>query len=181
VEISERYADGLAEKEVLQAAWLEAHRYRLMAWGGEFPVMSAPAAYIAAEAAEQTGWDHTDIGMAFEVHWSVQFAKMRLMGAQPSSADRVYFPPEAAWQCVALREIFGNPFRPVAFDLAWRTTSATVVARAVYEQRRFADLPILADALEESGCTNQDILGHCRNGQEHVRGCWALDLILAKE
>jgi hypothetical protein len=42
-------------------------------------------------------------------------------------------------------------------------------------------MPILADMLEEAGCTNADILNHCRNGGEHVRGCWVVDLILGRE
>ena len=42
-------------------------------------------------------------------------------------------------------------------------------------------MPILADALEDAGCTNQDILNHCRGGGEHVRGCWVVDLLLGKE
>lgn len=79
-----------------------------------------------------------------------------------------------------IRCVFGNPFHPVGFDPAWRTPSLTAVAQAIYAERRFADMPILADALEEAGCTSADILDHCRNGQEHVRGCWVVDLILGK-
>jgi hypothetical protein len=52
------------------------------------------------------------------------------------------------------------------------------VARAIYDGRRFADLPVLADALEESGCTDEAILRHCRSGGEHARGCWVLDALL---
>jgi hypothetical protein len=55
------------------------------------------------------------------------------------------------------------------------------LAQVIYDERRFADLPILADALEEAGCTNTDILDHCRLPGEHVRGCWVVDLILRKE
>ena len=55
------------------------------------------------------------------------------------------------------------------------------MARTIYEQRSFADLPILADALEDAGCHNEDILGHCRQPGEHVRGCWVVDLVLGKE
>jgi hypothetical protein len=54
------------------------------------------------------------------------------------------------------------------------------VAKTIYDERRFEDMPILADALEEAGCTSELILGHCRSGGEHVRGCWVLDLILSE-
>jgi hypothetical protein len=84
----------------------------------------------------------------------------------------------------AIRDIFGNPFRPVAVDPDWLTWNGGTVpklAQAIYDQRRFQDLPILADALEEAGCTNADILNHCRQPGEHVRGCWVVDLVLGKE
>jgi hypothetical protein len=51
----------------------------------------------------------------------------------------------------------------------------------MYEERDFAGMPILADALEEAGCNNADILAHCREPGVHVRGCWVVDLLLAKE
>jgi hypothetical protein len=54
------------------------------------------------------------------------------------------------------------------------------LAQAIYDDRRFADLPILADAFEEAGCSDQDILAHCRSEGPHVRGCWVVDLILGK-
>ena len=78
------------------------------------------------------------------------------------------------------RDIFPNPFRPVAFDPAWRTSTAVGLARTMYESRDFAAMPILADALEEAGCGSTDILAHCRGDGPHVRGCWVVDLVLGK-
>src|SRR4029077_11962629 len=83
---------------------------------------------------------------------------------------------ESRWQANALRDIFGNPFRPVAFAPAWRTAMSTSLAEGIYTDRAFDRLPILADALEDAGCDNRDILNHCRRGGEHVRGCWGGDL-----
>jgi hypothetical protein len=80
-----------------------------------------------------------------------------------------------------LRDIFGNPFCPAAFDPAWRTSTVLALATGVYDDRAFDRLPILADALEEAGCDNADLLAHCRGDGEHVRGCWAVDLVLGKE
>jgi hypothetical protein len=80
-----------------------------------------------------------------------------------------------------LREIFGNPFRPVTFDPTWRTSTAVAIARGMYESRDFSAMPILADALEDAGCDNADILTHCRDEKQvHVHGCWVVDLVLGK-
>jgi hypothetical protein len=89
---------------------------------------------------------------------------------------------EQVRQSVLLRDIFGNPFRPVAFASAWRTDTAVALARTMYESRDFSAMPILADALQDAGCDNDAILSHCRDAnQPHVRGCWVVDLVLGKE
>jgi len=82
---------------------------------------------------------------------------------------------------VLLHDIFGNPFRPVAFDPVWRTDTASSLAKHMYESRDFSAMPILADALQDAGCENDDILSHCRDEKQvHVRGCWVVDLVLGK-
>ncbi|QJW99616.1 hypothetical protein [Frigoriglobus tundricola] len=89
---------------------------------------------------------------------------------------------ENAAQCVIFREIFGNPFQPVSFDPTWRTSDALLLAQGIYEERAFDGMPILVDALQDAGCDSADILNHLRDvGATHVRGCWALDLVLGKE
>ncbi len=85
-----------------------------------------------------------------------------------------------AEQVPILRCIVGNPFRPVACDPSWRTTTAVGLAEAIYAERAFDRLPILADALEDAGCDNPDVLAHCRDRGPHARGCWVVDLILGK-
>jgi hypothetical protein len=51
----------------------------------------------------------------------------------------------------------------------------------MYEWREFSAMPILADALQDAGCEDDTILGHCRDPQfTHVRGCWVVDLVLGK-
>ena len=80
-----------------------------------------------------------------------------------------------------LRDIFGSPFRPIVADPAWLTPTAVAIATAIYADRAFERMPILADALEEAGCTNEDVLLHCRSDGQHVRGCWVVDLLLGKE
>jgi hypothetical protein len=80
-----------------------------------------------------------------------------------------------------LRDVVGNPFQSPEFDPSWRTDTAILLAKQMYESRDFGAMPILADALQEAGCENEDILGHCRDASAtHVRGCWVVDLVLGK-
>jgi hypothetical protein len=82
-----------------------------------------------------------------------------------------------------LRDIFGNPFRSIRLNpawLAWESRTIPKLAEAVYEERAFDRLPILADALEEAGCDASELLAHLRGLGPHVRGCWAVDLLLGK-
>lgn len=77
-----------------------------------------------------------------------------------------------------VRDVFVNPFRPPGGGGMTISPTAAKVARSIYDERAFDNLPILADALEEGGCTNADVLAHLREPGPHVRGCWALDLLL---
>ncbi|MBP3959984.1 hypothetical protein J8F10_32485 [Gemmata sp. G18] len=79
-----------------------------------------------------------------------------------------------------MRELFGNPFRPVALVPVWLTSTVRALAEGIYQERAFDRMPILADALQDAGCDNEDILTHCRQPGEHVRGCWVVDLVLGK-
>jgi hypothetical protein len=85
--------------------------------------------------------------------------------------------PESRLQANLLRDLVGNPFRPLTLDPAWRTPAVLHLAQAIYDDRAFEQLPILADALEEAGCASREILDHCRGPGLHVRGCWAVDLV----
>lgn len=81
---------------------------------------------------------------------------------------------EFAAQADLLRCIAGNPFHPVAFDPHWRTETVANIAHGIVAGRAFDRLPILADALEEAGCDNADVLSHCRSSGPHAMGCWVL-------
>lgn len=89
------------------------------------------------------------------------------------------FGPLATEYHVALvREVFGNPFRPLDFA-PWRTGTAVALTHTMYESREFGAMPILADALQDAGCDNDDVLTHCRDtSATHVRGCWVVDGVL---
>ena len=83
--------------------------------------------------------------------------------------------------CDWLRCLFANPFRsPVMFAKPWRTATAEALAASIYAARAFDQLPVLADALEDAGCDATDLLAHLRGPGPHIRGCWALDLVLGK-
>jgi hypothetical protein len=85
-----------------------------------------------------------------------------------------------AHQCDQLRDIFGNPFRPITLDPAWLTSTVVSLARQMYDSRDFATMPILADALQDAGCENVDVLQHCRGEGVHCRGCFVVDLVIGR-
>ena len=106
--------------------------------------------------------------------------------------EAVRLTDEQAVQCGLVRDILGNPFRPAPTagraQLTWNEQVVIRLAQSAYDDRILpggildpARLAILADALEEAGCTNADILSHLRGPGPHVRGCWAVDLLLGKE
>jgi hypothetical protein len=124
------------------------------------------------------------------VEWSVIYAAQRI-GTPKNYLNVVPYIGKvlALWrtgqrvtsQTDLLRDIFGNPFQSIAFDPRWRTADALGLARAVYEDRAFDRLPLLADALMDAGCADEQVLSHCRGPGPHARGCWVVDLVLGKE
>jgi hypothetical protein len=97
--------------------------------------------------------------------------KKVLAGAATSSRKRLV---------ILLREIFGNPFRPVRVANSQLPANVALLAQTIYDKRSFNQIIEVAEGLEKAGCTDQDILDHCRQRGDHVRGCWVLDLILGK-
>ncbi|WP_238602803.1 hypothetical protein [Fimbriiglobus ruber] len=83
-------------------------------------------------------------------------------------------------QVALLYCIFGNPFRPVSFDPSWLTSTVTTLAQQMYDSRDFSAMPILADALQDANCCDDQVLSHCRGPGPHVRGCWCVDGCLGK-
>jgi hypothetical protein len=185
VEVVERYADGeatrkqiMAARAACQAAEKSAHRKRAGSVG-----QAAKAVYWTTKPrigeCVQTVCEDT-AGAATT-------AAVQTAGLDPRDWDDAYEKAQTAVgarQADLLRDCFGNPFRPVAVDPGWLAWGGGIVgrlARAAYEERAFDRLPVLADALEEAGCHDADVLGHCRGGGPHARGCWVLDLILSKD
>jgi hypothetical protein len=88
---------------------------------------------------------------------------------------------ERAYQCALLRDVLGPAaYAPAPFDPAWRSATAVPIAWAMYADRDFSAMPVLADALEEAGCADPVVLAHCRRPGVHIRGCWVVDALLGK-
>jgi hypothetical protein len=106
-------------------------------------------------------WATTDWGTFQAVQWT-----SKLIGRKA---------PMEVLACV-----LGIPYRRFAPPESWMTPTAVALARQMYDNRDFTAMPILADALQDAGCGDAEILNHCRGEGVHVRGCWALDLVLGK-
>ncbi|VTS00872.1 Uncharacterized protein (Fragment) OS=uncultured bacterium PE=4 SV=1 [Gemmata massiliana] len=119
----------------------------------------------------------------FDLTWLAYGVHFDWDGPRDLSANRRRFDTTKDDDSIPiLRDIFGNPFKRHNFRGAWRTDTATALARGMYESRDFSAMSILADALQDAGCNNDDILSHCRGADvPHVRGCWVVDLVLGKE
>ncbi len=179
IDVVERYADGGATDGELEEAGAGAEasfrdlRQETTAAGSEWDrepvVLASSAVWTATVTPTELAEDAYSLG-----------EHMIGVAAQASAASDSYS-DESLAQSSLLRDIFGNPFRPVAFDAAWRTSTAVALAAQMYESREFGAMPILADALQDAGCDNPDILNHCRGEGPHVRGCWVVDLVLGKE
>ena len=170
VEVAERFADGNASADDLLEAYDAA--YTAVDDCLEHSVFSedqANAAYLAAAANVDEEREQYDPFPGDVALHSIGYAIDGLLKDCQAK------------QAVLVREIFGNPFRAVSLDLAWLTSDVLALARGIYEERAFDRMPILADALQDAGCTNEDVLNHCRDPHApHVRGGWVVDLLLGK-
>jgi hypothetical protein len=180
VEVAERFADGLASAAELAAAREAAELAALDA-----PFFSAPA-YQAARAAADEAAPAAAHGVLLACHQMA--VRAGAYEGVPGVDEQQAQKEAAAWedraQCAALRDVAGNPFRPAVLDPAWLARAggaALLLARLIYDNDQFADLPFLADALLDAGCTNEALLAHCRAPGAHRRGCWAVDLLLRRE
>jgi hypothetical protein len=136
-----------------------------------------------AQAAEWTASPRGAVQSAHIVSMVTASVALPIQADLSAQARALALNADVTRQCDPLRDIFGNPFRSVTVDpawLEWRDGLVKVMARKMWETGEFSDFPILADALEEAGCANEDILTHSRQSGEHVRGCWLVDLLLGK-
>jgi hypothetical protein len=174
VEVAEAFCDGGTRKAELRAAhrvtW-KALTELQAAWHPDPPTLALAAATYAC--IPQLHWG---AGQPFNgVVECLTSAATTDMAERPAAMKRAH-------QAVRtlMHDVFGNPFRPVAFDPRWRTADTVGLARAIYEDRAFVRMPLLRDALMDAGCADEQVLNHTRK-RTHVRGCWLLDRILDKK
>jgi hypothetical protein len=166
--LAERFADGKSSDHEREGA-----RACAMQWGSawaSYDVGFSYAGYLAA-AANETG--KTILGTIFDQN--------------PYRGDEVGDAARAAVrerQANLIREIVGNPFRPVSIPSHWLRYNDGILlklARQIYHNRDHALMPFLADALLDAGCGDEMLLAHCRAPNNHVLGCWVVDRLLGKE
>jgi hypothetical protein len=164
VEAAERFADGLIEEPELTAAM------------GAVGHPRTNPRFRAAEAARFTSYPPL-------MDWTSAAANVAVDAVWYDEQDRPIPEKRAAEesaQAHLLRDVVGNPFRPLTADPAWLTSTVVALAEGIYAERAFDRLPILADALQDAGCDNAEVLDHCRGPGPHARGCWVVDLLLGK-
>lgn len=163
---AERHADGNASLEVSYGPWEPCTK---AAWHACLNCAETEAPLVMADSASaNASWAMAEYGQSPPHHNALSpLFTARLAAVQAAQAS-------------LLRDIVGNPFRPVTFDPRWRSETVLALATGIYAERAFDRLPILADALEEAGCDHADILTHCRGPGPHARGCWVVDLVLNK-
>jgi hypothetical protein len=166
VEVSEQYADGTADDAALASARRNANAayQRARKQHGPQAFRHFGAAHLALQATAQR--------VRFDPHDN-EF----LQGAAERK-DKT----ERKARSELIRDLFGPLlFRAASVDPAWVSSTVSALARNIHEEGGFKQLPILADALEEAGCTDTAILSHCRLPGVHVKGCWVVDLLTRQE
>jgi hypothetical protein len=162
------------EETLWPQVWDERGQFR-PGWG------AGTAAVAATMLVGAAALDFGDGSIAAEVEAERAKEKVLQEGAAPAGA----WVRQLALLSACVRDIFGNPFRrapPLPPSvLAWNDAIIRRIAEGIYDERAFDRLPVLADAVEEAGCTDAEILAHCRGLGPHVRGCWVVDLLLGKE
>jgi hypothetical protein len=134
----------------------------------------ATAARLTAELLRKQRGTQTAVPKAFRgrvLAFSEQAAAKAAWDKASANSER----REAGEQAAILRDIFGNPFRSLTIDSSFITAKVARLAKVIYDERAFERLPELAAALEQAGCVEPDILGHCREPEEHFLGCWLVD------
>lgn len=189
IEVHEKFADGLARKEKLQEAVAQSVE------AAEETIFEESESDLGSNSA--ANWAVLSISSFHRYEEGTQLDTLRQAARARAFGDlkgrhvttRVMtleqgILRELAHQATLLRDILGNPHHPSLVDptwLAWEGGTVSRIAQSIYDARRFEELPILADALEDAGCSDETILQHCRAEGEHMKGCWIVDLLLKKE
>lgn len=187
VVVAERLADGLARAEEVEEARARALE-AAQAATGPWAAPSVPEAPSPTDGvARGCDWPHACPQLAAQAAFCVLDGRLGnaafvavVPAPYPEHPTATALGPMHRWQADALRCLFANPFRPISVARGWRTPTVLALAQQMYESRDFSAMPILADALQDAGCDNAEVLDHCRGLGPHVRGCWVVDLVLGK-
>jgi hypothetical protein len=138
---------------------------------------SEPERVLYAAVNPDAGW--TAVGVAWHTASLLASAAMAPGGWTPTWSEQrsEHHTHIQRRQYQFLCDIFGIALRHVSFDRSWHTSDVLAVARGIYQEKAFDRMPILADALQDAGCDNEEVLNHCRQPGVHVRGCWCVDLV----
>ncbi len=170
--LAEEFADNRAGMESLQSAFAEAREIPgKLATKGNY-IQSAAAAAASAEA---DAWQ-----AASRAAYLIYDAAKPLVAKTPDGKVVEAYPVIRDCEVAILRDIFGNPFRQVTLEADWGNAGVLYECERVYEENLFQDLHFLGKQLEGAGLADEDILQHCCSGVTHVKGCWAVDLLLGK-
>ncbi len=181
--VAERYAEGLVTKNELRLTRNRAKlRGRILAGDSGAYLVAVATCYKSAFGAAANSWRRMIESTVRVASASVQLGNSEL------STRRIAALVQARCQGITLLHEILRPNLPAGTDvLAWRIPAVLNLALAVYENRQLPSghletdrLLILADALEEAGCTEPAVLHHLRSPGPHVLGCWAVDLLLGK-
>jgi hypothetical protein len=197
IEFSERDADQLASPQ----EWHLAER-SVTSWLGEHSTLHGSSPSTRAEASavrtahslvERRAMSRLSLAVdaARDARRAIYEAANDRRAIRRAAAEDVVRVARATWQAAQralgaerqtqaalLRDIIGNPFRPLVPEPGWRRPEVAVLAEMIYERQEFERLPELGELLQEVGCGAGPLPAHCRQRGEHVRGCWALDVIL---
>jgi hypothetical protein len=175
LEVAERVAEGTADSAERKRARETAFHVGWVSFGAH---RRGPAKAAVCDALERRAWEAATNAARRSSHIGAMDRLWPHLGDY-SNALKV----EEVSITGLLRCSFGNPIRPAALNpswLSWNDGGIHKMAQSIYDDHAFDRLPLLADALEDAGCIDADILSHCRTPGEHVRGCWVVDLLLGK-
>jgi hypothetical protein len=192
VEATEDCTDGRICREELIEVWANAELDSEEGlWIGSSARSGCPCCF---DSELQGGRDEHDIMLRYareaekEPAWTAAVAVFHALElvAWKAEADARTAAVVQEWRAQYLLwcDVFDAPRSPLKIDPAWRVWKDGTLrrlARSIYERRDFDHLPVLADALEDAGCSDAGMLLHCRSGGEHARGCWVVDRILGVE
>jgi hypothetical protein len=178
-------ATGSAPKTRVQLSALDLIEEFADGRGTKSALNKARSALRGKKPVYPDGWGGTDYLLWCALNTGAVEGLSRFQAAWAWAVERDGLLPEDFHQRDAhtdlIREVFGNPYRPVPFSPSWRTETALSLALGMYDSRDFSAMPILADALQEAGCEDATVLAHCRGPSPHVRGCWVVDLVLGRD